>query len=237
MAMTDRVILITGATGGLGQVATRAFVAQGAKLALVSTNAVKLEALAGSLNLPAEGCLTYAADLTGADGANAAAAAVKSAYGRLDVVLHLVGGWTGGKTLVESDPADMESMLQQHVWSTLYLARACAPLLVANGWGRMITVSSPFAVQPNARGGVYAAAKAAQDTLLFTLAKELAGSGVTANVLQVRAIDTGHQRDQAPSEKNANWSTPEEITAAILYLCSDAAQRVNGARIPLYGAG
>jgi NAD(P)-dependent dehydrogenase (short-subunit alcohol dehydrogenase family) len=84
---------------------------------------------------------------------------------------------------------------------------------------------------------LYAAAKAAQDTLMLTLAKELAGTGVTANVLQVRTIDTAHERDRARSEKNAAWSTPEEISAAILYLCTDAAQGINGARLPLYGAG
>lgn len=237
MTLTDRVAVITGATGGLGQVAARALAAGGARLALLSTNPLKLDSLAASLNLPTDQYLTHAADLTRPEAVEAAAAAVKQAFGRVDILLHLVGGWTGGQPLAAADPADLEDMLQQHVWTTFYLARAFAPLLAANGWGRIITVSSPFAVRPNARGGIYAAAKAAQDTLLLTLAKELAGSGVTANVLQVRTIDTGHERDQAPSDKNGAWTTPEEITAAVLYLCSDDARMVNGARIPLFGAG
>jgi NAD(P)-dependent dehydrogenase (short-subunit alcohol dehydrogenase family) len=77
--------------------------------------------------------------------------------------------------------------------------------------------------------------KAAQEALTLAIAKESAGSGVTANILQVRTIDADRERDRNPSGKNASWTTPEEITAAILYLCSDEAGVVNGARIPLYG--
>lgn len=76
----------------------------------------------------------------------------------------------------------------------------------------------------------------AQEALMLTLARELVGSGVTANILQVRTIDAKYERDEQPMPKNANWTTPEEITAAILYLCSDEAHVVNGARIPLYCA-
>jgi NAD(P)-dependent dehydrogenase (short-subunit alcohol dehydrogenase family) len=78
--------------------------------------------------------------------------------------------------------------------------------------------------------------KAAEETLMLTLSEELKNSGVTANVLRVRSIDVEHKREREPSPKNASWTTPEEIAVALLYLCSDEANRVNGARIPLYGA-
>ena len=79
-------------------------------------------------------------------------------------------------------------------------------------------------------------AKAGQEALLVALARELRGTGCTANVLVVRAIDVQHVRDHEPSPKTAAWTTPEEIAAAIVYLCSDDAHVVNGARIPLNGA-
>jgi NADP-dependent 3-hydroxy acid dehydrogenase YdfG len=142
MTLHNRVAVITGATGGLGQVAARALTGEGAKLALVSSNAQKLERLSAELGLPAGQGLTHAADLTGATSAAETAAAVDGAFGRVDIVLHLVGGWTGGRSLAESDPDDLDGMLRQHVWTTLYLARAFAPRLVSNGWGRIITISS-----------------------------------------------------------------------------------------------
>ena len=149
--LQDRVVLITGATGGLGQVAAREMAAQGARLALVSTNALKLQSQADALNLEADRVMTHAADLTGADAAAQAVAAVRQAFGRVDVLLHLVGGWTGGRSLTEGDPADLDEMIQQHVWTTLYLAQAVVPLMLSNGWGRIITVSSPSAVRPAPR--------------------------------------------------------------------------------------
>ncbi len=127
-------------------------------------------------------------------------------------------------------------MLQQHLWTTFYVAQAFVPHLVANGWGRIMAVSSPTATRPAAKSAPYAAGKAAQEALLLTLAQELAGSGVTANLLVVRAIDTQHRRDSERTAETANWTTPEEIASAIVYLCSDAAGVVNGARMPLYGA-
>lgn len=70
----------------------------------------------------------------------------------------------------------------------------------------------------------------------MALAQEIRGSGVTANVIRVQTIDVEHQRDREPSPATTAWTTPEEIASTILYLCSEDAKLVNGARIPLYGS-
>ena len=235
MITKDRVAVITGATGNLGSVVAKSLAEQGARLALLSTNSERLERLANDLALPQEQVLTVAANLTEAGAAQASADRVLETYGRVDMLLHLVGGWTGGKAVTDVDANDMSDMLNQHLWTTFHLAQAYVPHLRENGWGRIVVVSSPYAVNPPAKMGPYAVGKAAEEALVLTLAREVAGSGVTANVLHVRTIDAKHERDQQPTAKNANWTTPEEITAAILYLCSDEAHVVNGARIPLYG--
>ena len=84
-------------------------------------------------------------------------------------------------------------------------------------------------------GGVVTAVEAAEETLLRTLGREVAGAGVTVNVLAVRKIDSEHERQTAPSPKNAAWTTPEELASAMLYLCSDEAGAVTGARIAMDG--
>jgi NAD(P)-dependent dehydrogenase (short-subunit alcohol dehydrogenase family) len=156
---------------------------------------------------------------------------VTDKFGHADILLHLVGGWTGGKTIVEFDARETEEMLHQHLWTTFHLAQAFVPIFIANHWGRIIVISSPLATQPTAKSAPYAIAKAAQETLMLTLAQELKDTGVTANVLQVRTIDAKSKDGQA----HPNWTMPEEIVTAMQYLCSDQAQVVNGARIPLYG--
>jgi 3-oxoacyl-[acyl-carrier protein] reductase len=78
-------------------------------------------------------------------------------------------------------------------------------------------------------------AKAAEETLVRSLAREVSGSGVTANLVVISKLDAAHERETAPSTKNASWATPEEVAETIVFLASPAAAAVNGARIPLYG--
>lgn len=236
MGTIERVVVINGATGGLGRVVAHRLAEVGAKLVLVSSSAEKLEALQRELNLAQDRTLSIVVDLNQPQAAQSILDAVVTRFGRADVLLHFVGGWIGGKPVAQVSVDDVSSMLQQHLWTTFYLAQAFGPHLAANGWGRLIVVSSPSAAAPPANVAPYSIGKSAQEALMLTLAEEFKGTDITANVLRVRTIDVKHERDTQPSPKTASWTTPEEIAAAILYLCSDEAGMVNGARIPLYGS-
>ena len=223
--MKNRVIVITGATGVLGQLAAHTFAKQGASLALISDNRDVLDSLARDLNLPEGRILIHTANLLDEKAVLDSAEAVSAKFGRVDALVHLVGGWTGGKTLAESDADEFEFMLNQHAWTTNHLLRAFSPKLAENGWGRVIGVSSPLANKPTAKMGAYAMGKAVQETLLMTLADEFAGTDVTVNVIQVKAIDV---------KGTGKGTSPQEIVSAMQYLFSDEARKVNGARIPLH---
>lgn len=236
MEINDRVILITGATGGLGKVVSHSFAKTGARLVLIGTNETKLLKMAQELNLAAEKILTHAIDLTQPDAFEVLSEAVLKKFGRVDILVHLVGGWSGGKSLVQVSSEDLSAMLNQHVWTTFHLIRTFVPELLRNSWGRIIVVSSPVVSNPPANVAPYTIGKSGEEALILTLAEELKYTGVTANILRVRTIDVNHERDTIPTQKNASWTTPEEIFASIEYLCSDQANMVNGARIPLYGS-
>jgi NAD(P)-dependent dehydrogenase (short-subunit alcohol dehydrogenase family) len=235
--MVERVVLITGATGALGRVAAASFAGAGAKVGLVGTDRARLVTLAGDLQLPAARWVAAEADLRQADDATRAVGEVSGHFGHVDIVLHLVGGWVGGTKVADLDPDDLQGMLDQHLWTTLNIAKAVVPGMVDRGWGRLMAVSSTVALDGASGMAAYAVAKAAEESLVRTLAREVAGSGVTANVLAVRKIDVDHERDTAPDPKNASWTTPEELVAAMRYLCSNEAGVVNGARIPHTGRG
>jgi NAD(P)-dependent dehydrogenase (short-subunit alcohol dehydrogenase family) len=223
--MGNHAVVITGATGGLGQIVSKAFAEQGYSLALISTSQDKLASLADDLNLPADKVLTQAANLLDAEAVKTAAEAVSAKFGRVDALIHLVGGWTGGKTIAESDADDFKFMLDQHAWTTIHLLRAFSPKLVDNGWGRVIAVTSPSATNPSAKSGAYAVGKAAQETLILTLADEFEGTDITANVIQVSYIDL---------KNSGKGTSPDEIVAAMMYLFSDKASKINGTRLPLF---
>jgi len=236
MGVEHRTVVITGATGGLGRFVAPRLAGLGARLVLVGTGAARLAELAKELPRPYEDWLTVPADLAQPGSAGKVLQAAIARFGQVDILLHFVGGWIGGKPVTQVLPEEINSMLQQHLWTTFNLAQAFIPHLVANGWGRLVVVSSPSVAATPANRSPYTIGKSAQEALILTLAKELSGSHVTANVLRVNTIDVQHERDRQPTPANRSWTTPEEIVAALLYLCSDEGQAVSGARIPLHGS-
>lgn len=223
--MTERVIVITGATGALGKLTAQTFAARGDSLALLSRNQNELDSLTRDLTLPPSRLYTRAINLLDAPTLRATAEAVAAKFGRVHALIHLVGGWTGGKTIVDSSADELSSMLDQHAWTTFNLFQAFVPHLIASGWGRVITVSLPLTVRPAAKMGAHAAGKAAQEALVMTLAEETREQGITANVIHVNAIDT---------KGTGKGTSPKEIVAAMEYLCAEEAAKVTGARLSIY---
>jgi NAD(P)-dependent dehydrogenase (short-subunit alcohol dehydrogenase family) len=232
----NRVVVITGASGGLGRVVASQFASRGAKIVLVGKSVEKLEELGSKLGIAREEWMLVAADLTNEQSAQGLLNNVLTTFGKVDIFIHLVGGWIGGKPLDDVKTEDVSEMINQHILTTFFASQAFIPELVKNKWGRLIVISSPSAGYPPANNLPYSVAKAGQEALLLTLAEELKGSGVTANIVRVRTIDVKHEKELSPSLINSAWTTPEEIADTIMYLCSEGAKMVNGARIPLYGS-
>jgi NAD(P)-dependent dehydrogenase (short-subunit alcohol dehydrogenase family) len=235
MALTDRVVLVTGATGGLGTVVVTKFAEAGASVGLVGTDRDRLASAAAAAGLADDRWAPGVGDLTDRDAAAAAVADIVRKLGRVDALLHLVGGYAGGGPIAAFDDDELRTMLDQHLWSTLNVARAVVPGMAERGWGRIIAVTASTTATTPPNLAAYSIAKASEETLMRTLGREVAGSGVTVNILAVRKIDVDHERETAPSPKNAAWTTPDELASAMLYLCSDEAGAITGARIPMDG--
>ncbi len=230
--MTERrVAMITGATGGLGRVLASDLAGDGWDLALVGSSAGRLEALRDELGLPPERVESIVADLRQQPAAVAAIEAAYERFGRVDALAHLVGGWTGGMHVGRSPDDPYRDMIDQHFWTSLNVVRELVPRMVEAGFGRIAAVSSPMAAAPDAGMSAYGVGKAAEETLFSALAQEVAGTGVTVNVVRVRAIDTS--AGEGGSDK-AYATSPAEISAALRYLFCDAARVVNGQRIGLH---
>lgn len=236
MNLENRVAVVSGATGVLGSLVTRELAAYGANLALLDRNSNRLAALIGDLSLPESRIFSRTVDLLDPFENQSASEAIEDKFSKIDILLHLIGGWVGDKTLVEAPANDLTFMLNQHIWTAFRVTQAFVPYLIKNGWGRIIMISSPYAARPNAKGGPYAIGKAGQEALMLTLSQELKGTGVTANLLLAKTIDARREKVSSPKAENAAWTTPEELTSAILYLLSEEADTVNGAKIPLYGS-
>ena len=223
------VVMITGATGPLGHAATARFMHDGASLVLVGTNRGRLAALADGTGLEPARHMLVEADLRQRDAARGAAEQATDRFGRIDVLLHAVGGFVSGTAVTDLDVDEVRRMLDQHLWTTLNTVQAVLPGMLQSGFGRVLAVSSPLASNPGAKGASYAVAKSAEEVLLRSLARETAGTGVTANLLVVRTIATG--QGDPPSA-----TPPEHLAEVLAYLASPGARSVTGQRIVVGGA-
>lgn len=236
MSVNERVAIIAGASGGLGRVASKTFAEAGAQLVFLGRGKEKLDAMVTGLGLPDEKILTLDIDLGDPQSVDAVAQATLDKFGRIDILLNLVGGWIGGKAVIDTQTQDFTEMFQQHVLASYAMLKSFVPHMLKGKWGRILAISSPTASRPPSKQAPYAVGKAGMEALMLSLAREIKGSGVTANMLLVNTIDVKHERENDPSPKNRNWTTPEEISATLLHLCSEEAGTINGARIPLYGS-
>lgn len=227
-ALAAPVVMITGATGPLGHAAAERFARDGASLVLVGTDEGRLGALVDRLGLDPGRSLAVVADLRDATAARAASEAAIDRFGRADVLLHLVGGFVSGTGVVDLDPDEVRAMLDAHLWSTLNALAAVVPGMVERGFGRVAAVSSPVAAAPPPKTASYALAKAAEEVLLRTLARETAGTGVTANLLIVRSI--------ANAATGSPGTSPAEMADVLAFLASPAGATVSGQRIAVGGS-
>jgi NAD(P)-dependent dehydrogenase (short-subunit alcohol dehydrogenase family) len=230
------VVVITGATGGLGSAVVREFAWTGARLVLVGRSPERLKPLVEEVSLPGDRVFPVAADVTQEEGVERLVAAVLDRWGRLDALLNTVGGWSGGKPVQETPLEEWDRMIALNLRSAFLLSRAVLPPMLEAGWGRIVHVASKTAVAPRAKQAAYAVSKMGLITLVEVIAAEVKGTGVTANVILPSIIDTPANRRMMPKADPTRWVPPEQIAATMRFLCSDDAGSINGARIPIYGA-
>lgn len=234
MPLTNRVAVIIGASGQLGPAVAKAFANAGMRLALVAPEQGALDALFQEVGYRESRVMRRAADLLDEQALYETAAEVKARFKRLDIVLHIASAYRGGGLLDTTDEI-WEDMLDANLKSVLYAARAFVPHLIENEWGRILTISSGVTQNPPPGSLAYITSKAALESFTAAVANEFKDRHVTANVVLIRALDTPAERAKQPN-KTTGWVKPEEVAATLLFLCSDEAGAITGARIPVYGA-
>jgi NAD(P)-dependent dehydrogenase (short-subunit alcohol dehydrogenase family) len=231
--LENRVIAIAGVGGGLGPLVARTLAEAGATVAGTDRSRETLDSLAADLGLPSQRWDGRTADLLDEDAAREWCAALVERFGRVDGLIHLVGGWRGGQPLQEAPLSDWELLQDLLVRTVQHTTRAFHDQLAASPHGRFVLVSSKQAQAPTATNAAYAAAKAAAEAWTLALADGFEGGDATANVVVVDAILTPRMREEEPDKEFPSFTPAEDIAAAIAFLCSDAAKKMNGQRLPL----
>ena len=212
--------MISGASGALGSVAREVFAAAGATLVHGDT--------AG------QGGGWKWFDATDPADAKRAVDAAVAEYGRLDVLANLVGTWSPQPPVHELTDETLDHLMTVNFRSAFVMCRAALPTMLANRWGRIINIGAKPGLKGTARNAAYAASKAAVIALTESITEEVAGKGVTANVIVPSTIGTPANRKSMPDADYSRWVKPEAVAEAMVFLCTEAGGNINGARIPIW---
>lgn len=231
--MKDKHVLITGGTGGLGLGVTGTVLSRGAaSVTIPYYHNQELERLKGILSPEDLAKIQFIpANLTD----EGSVENVLNRMERVDVLIHLVGGFAIGKTH-EYSFADWKRDLDLNLNTTFLVCKHSLRKMLANGYGRIVTVGARGAVQPGGQLAAYCASKAGVVGLTQAIADETKGTNITANVVLPSIIDTAANREAMGAENADNWVKPESLAQVICFLASEAAIDVRGAAIPVYGS-
>jgi NAD(P)-dependent dehydrogenase (short-subunit alcohol dehydrogenase family) len=229
---------VTGGTGALGRSVSARLLRDGFRVAVTYRNPREWEELERREESAARaGALVgIAADVTGFESMRAAVEECVGRFGGLRALVHLAGGYAGGANVEHLEEGAVRSMIELNLLSAFWTARHALPHVRASGQGRLLFVSSRGAVETYPGAAPYAAAKLGLHALVGTLAKELRGTGATANAVLPSVIDTPANRAAMPHAPHSSWVPPEAVASLLSYLASEAAASTSGALVPIYGS-
>jgi 3-oxoacyl-[acyl-carrier protein] reductase len=260
LKLTDKRALVTGSSSGIGEAIARALAEQGVRVVIHGRNRDRAESVSRSIRDNGGRAAVAVGDLTAPDAARSVAKGAVDAFGGIDILVNNAGGADEGmKPWLEADDRQWLATFEQNVLSAVRLVRELVPGMKASGWGRIVQISSGVATQPFPIGPDYGAAKAALINATVSLAKDLGGTGVTANTVSPGPIltpaaervfrDVARQRgwsdDWAEIERLAvqnfvpnplgRMGRVEEVAAAVTFLVSPLASYIHGANLRVDG--
>lgn len=231
--LKNKVVLVTGASTGIGAATAKGFAANGARV-MVHYNASKAEAEAVVAEIIAAGgeAALVQGDISDRSVPARIVADTVKHFGRIDVLINNAGGMLGRKWLGEMDDAHYDRVMDLNVWSVVAFMREVAPLMKAQGGGNIINVSSIAARHGGGGGSVlYASAKGFVSTFTKGMAKELIGANIRVNAVSPGTITTPfHERYSTAEQLEAGRKTipqgrlgiAEDCVGTFLFLASDA---------------
>ena len=226
--MAERIVFITGANGGLGTFVTESFLQEGDKVLGASRHM-------DSSEFPSPNFRAVSVDFTNQQQVHDAIARVIAEFGRLDILVHVLGGFAGGQSIATTDDVSWKRMQDLNLTSAFYVFRETIPHLRKSKHGRIVAIGSLTAKEAQPNLGAYVTFKAALSTLVQTVALENADSSLTANVVLPGTMDTLANRQAMPNADFSKWLDPKRVAELILWLADERAAQVTGTVIPIDG--
>jgi NAD(P)-dependent dehydrogenase (short-subunit alcohol dehydrogenase family) len=232
MRHQNQVVMVTGASGNLGQAVAARFKQAGATLVLLDLDRQALEKCYGQEN---ERQLFAAADLLARAEVAAAVKVAMDQFGRIDVLCNIAGGFRMGHAVHETPESEWNFLFDLNARSVLHAVHAVVPHMIAAESGKIVNIGAYAALKGVAQMGAYCASKDVVTRITEAMAAELRDSNINVNCVLPSILDTPENRAAMPDADFARWVTPEALATVIAFLASDDAAAIHGAAIPVVG--
>lgn len=239
---TNRTILITGATGGMGAVFVRRFLGNGDSVIATDTSQEALTALAEKMAAP-DHLVVVEGDISDEASCQKIAEVARKKAGRVDILVN-VAGFFPIQPFLDISADDWRKIIDINLTGTAFMIKAALPLMVGRGWGRIINIGSA-SVYPGVPGQAhYVAAKAGVIGLTRSLAREFGRDGITVNLVAPGLTVTKAVKDRFPQdlleeqiERRAikREEKPEDLVGTVFFLASPDSDFVTGQSIIVDG--
>ncbi|RQS66652.1 SDR family NAD(P)-dependent oxidoreductase [Burkholderia sp. Bp8963] len=245
--LKNKVVLITGASSGIGAAVARAFGARGARVAVHYRGGIaEANAVVAQVKECGGDAFAVQADVTQSAQVDGMVDEVRERYGRIDVLVNNAGGFVRRAPIVEADDDYIDEVFKLNARSVVAVSRRVIPLMARDGGGNIINVTTQAARTGGGPGaGLYAACKGFVSTITRTMAKELVNDRIRVNAIAPGVIETpfhdGHSSPEilarfAAAIPMGRLGTADECTGAFLFLASDeASSYVTGQIIEVNG--
>lgn len=224
--MEGRIVVITGANGGLGTAVTHRFLNAGDTVVGASRHIKQND-------FPGPNFVAVPTDFRDPTSVRQLADTAVQRFGGIHSLIHIIGGFSGGIALHETDERTWSQMQDLNLTAAFHVIRAVIPYMRKAGYGRFIAIGSKAAENPVANLGAYVVFKRALVTMVHTLALENAAHGITANIVLPGTMDTPTNRSAMPGVDPKSWLQPADVANTIFWLAGDEAAHVSGASIPI----
>lgn len=233
--MSKPVAVVPGGTGSVGRCLLPLLLDRGFNVATTYLLPDEATALESTLDFDEDRLILRRVDVSDATAVNDFTAEAVEAFGSINVMCSLVGGWSGGRDVSETDDVRLDRMIDLNLRTAWNTTRAAIGNMDED-WGRIILMGSKHAIDAPAGQAAYNVAKSGVLALAKSVATELLDTNTTCNALLPSVINTDATRAALPYADYVNWPQPQEIADVINFLASKESKVVNGAFIPVWGS-
>jgi NAD(P)-dependent dehydrogenase (short-subunit alcohol dehydrogenase family) len=229
---SERVILVTGGTGALGSAVTKVFSGCNAKVISTYVNNAKIEGLEEPVKSRIE---LIRADLGKEDQVKNLVSNVLKKYSEIHILVNVVGGYLGGKSVAELDEKEWDLMMTMNLKSAFLISKHVIPKMISSKAGKIVHVSTVSGLKSAGYDSAYSASKAGLIRFVESLSEEVKQFNINVNCIMPSVIDTPQNRRNMPNADFSKWVQLQDIANLILFLCSEESKAITGSAIPIHG--